>query len=618
MLFFFAGYEIDFERIRGEPLRLGALGWLLSLVLAYAIGGVLAAMGIVLSLLFVGSAMATTAIGTLIPILSDAGELKSRFGTYMLGAGAMGEFGPILLITLVFSTTKSELTNALILVAFVVVAVLAGVVAVRSMGRGWEVLEQTLETSSQLAIRVTVVIVFALAALASQLGLDLLLGGFVAGIILRLALRGHEVNVLESKLVAVGYGFLIPFFFVVSGISVNLHALVDHPVEFLKVPMFLALFLIVRGTPALLLYRTALRARERVALALFSATELPLIVAITTIAIHDGHMRSSTAASLILAAICSTALYPILGLRLRAATELETFLARGRGRTTRPAVHSARRACRPRARIALPGSGRLSDRRAAGWMSPGDDLGGTAVEVDALKVVRGGRAVLRGISLRVGRGAVTGLLGPSGSGKSTLMRAIVGVQVLAGGRVTVLGEAAGSPGLRRGVGYVTQAPSVYGDITVEENLRYFASVVGVGHERIAEVIETVGLAGFERRVVGSLSGGERSRVSLATALLGDPELLVLDEPTVGLDPVLRAELWQTFHALAAAGRTLLVSSHVMDEASACDTLLLLRDGALLAQTTPAGLREQTGEQDLGRAFLAVIEQAGAGAAEGGR
>jgi Kef-type K+ transport system membrane component KefB len=318
MLFFFAGYEIDFERIKGQPLRLAAFGWIISLVLAYTVGGLLSMAGIVLSLVYTGSALATTAIGTLIPILRDADELRTRFGTYMLGAGAMGEFGPILLITLVFST-KGAVENALILIVFIVLAVLAGVIAVRSMGRTWNLFERTLETSSQLAIRVTVVIVFALAALANSLGLDLLLGGFVAGIITRLALRGHEVEVLESKLTAVGYGFLIPFFFVASGVGVNLQALLDDPIQFLKVPMFLALFLLVRGTPALVLYRKVLDTRERAALALFSATELPLVVAITTIAVDEGHMRSSTAASLILAAICSTAIYPILALRLRAS-----------------------------------------------------------------------------------------------------------------------------------------------------------------------------------------------------------------------------------------------------------------------------------------------------------
>ncbi len=233
----------------------------------------------------------------------------------------------------------------------------------------------------------------------------------------------------------------------------------------------------------------------------------------------------------------------------------------------------------------------------------------TAIEIEDLCVVRGGRSVIDGLELRVAAGSVTGLLGPSGCGKSTLMRAIVGVQIIQAGRVMVLGEPGGSPRLRRRVGYVTQAPSVYGDLSISENLRYFAAVVGVGQKRVAEVIHTVGLAGREQQIVGSLSGGERSRVSLASALLNDPELLVLDEPTVGLDPVLRAELWRTFHELASTGSTLLISSHVMDEASECHKLLLMRAGALLEQTTPERLRQQTGEQDLGRAFLAVIEQA---------
>jgi len=233
--------------------------------------------------------------------------------------------------------------------------------------------------------------------------------------------------------------------------------------------------------------------------------------------------------------------------------------------------------------------------------------GRPAIAVSELTVVRGGRAVLNGLTLDVEPGRVTGLLGPSGCGKSTLMRAIVGVQIVASGAVTVLGEPAGSASLRRRVGYVTQAPSVYGDLSIEENLRFFASVVGADERRIAELIDTVGLAGLEGRVAGSLSGGQRSRVSLATALLGRPAVLVLDEPTVGLDPVLRAELWRDFHELAAAGTTLLISSHVMDEAAECDEVILMRDGAVLRQTTPDGLRAETGEQDLSRAFLALIE-----------
>ena len=316
LLFFFAGYEIDFKRIRGSPLRLALLGWLLSLVLAYTVGGLLALTGVVLSLLFTGSAMATTAIGTLLPILSDAGEMRSRFGTFLLAAGAIGEFGPILLVTLVFST-KSPAANVAILIAFVAVAVVASVVAVRGVGRHWTMLERSLDTSSQLAIRAAVLTIFALVALASTLGLELLLGGFAAGVIVRLALREREVEIFESKLTAVGYGFLIPFFFVVSGIEFDLSALLDDPIRLLELPLFLALFFVVRGVPALLLYRHEFERRDRLALGFFSATQLPLVVAITTIAVEQGHMRSSTAASLVGAAVLSTTIFPLVALRLR-------------------------------------------------------------------------------------------------------------------------------------------------------------------------------------------------------------------------------------------------------------------------------------------------------------
>jgi Kef-type K+ transport system membrane component KefB len=316
MLFFFAGYEIDFERIKGDPLKLAIAGWILSLALAYTVGGLLAAAGIVLSLLFTGSAIATTAIGTLVPILTDAGELKTRFGTYLLAAGAVGEFGPILLITLFFSTGR-PISSALILILFIAVAVLAALVAIRGIDFGWDTFNRTMETSAQLPIRTAVVLIFALAALATNLGLDLLLGGFVAGIITRLALRGREVPILESKLNAVGYGFLIPFFFVVSGVEFKLDELTSDPKEFAKVAMFAAAFLIVRGIPALVLYVKRMDLRDRAALAFFSSTELPLVVAITTIAIDRGEMRELTAASLVGAAILSTALFPLIGLRLR-------------------------------------------------------------------------------------------------------------------------------------------------------------------------------------------------------------------------------------------------------------------------------------------------------------
>ncbi len=203
---------------------------------------------------------------------------------------------------------------------------------------------------------------------------------------------------------------------------------------------------------------------------------------------------------------------------------------------------------------------------------------GPAIGVDDLVVRRGGREVLHGLSFAVAPGRVTGLLGPSGCGKTTLMRAIVGVQIVESGKIAVLGRAAGSPELRAGIGYVTQAPSVYGDLSVRENLRYFSRVLGVDPERIEETIGTVDLGEQADQVVSSLSGGQSARVSLATALLGEPDALVLDEPTVGLDPVLRRDLWATFRSLAAAGTTLLVSSHVMEEAEHCDELLLMRDG----------------------------------------
>jgi ABC-2 type transport system ATP-binding protein len=231
-----------------------------------------------------------------------------------------------------------------------------------------------------------------------------------------------------------------------------------------------------------------------------------------------------------------------------------------------------------------------------------------AIAVRDLHVTRGGTEVLEGITVEVPAAAVTGLLGPSGCGKSTLMRAIVGVQVVAGGSIEVLGESAGSPALRTKVGYVTQAPSVYGDLSVRENLVFFRRVLGAAPERVDAVVAAVGLERFADRVVNTLSGGQRARVSLATALLNEPPVLVLDEPTVGLDPVLRRSLWTIFHDLAAGGASLLVSSHVMDEAGNCDRLLLMREGRILAAATPDELRADTGEQDLGEAFLRTIER----------
>ena len=234
-----------------------------------------------------------------------------------------------------------------------------------------------------------------------------------------------------------------------------------------------------------------------------------------------------------------------------------------------------------------------------------------AIAVRGLRVVRGRNRVIEGLDLTVPAGQVVGLLGPSGSGKTTLMRAIVGAQIVAGGTIEVLGEPAGSAALRRRVGYTTQSPSVYPDLTVAENLRYAASILRADDERVAATLADVDLAGFGKRIVRTLSGGELSRVSLALTLLGQPDLLVLDEPTVGLDPVLRRDLWGLFHRLRDGGASLLVSSHVMDEAVRCERLVLMRSGAILADGTLAELLERTGAPDAEGAFLHLVDQANA-------
>lgn len=241
-----------------------------------------------------------------------------------------------------------------------------------------------------------------------------------------------------------------------------------------------------------------------------------------------------------------------------------------------------------------------------------DELAGTpAVAIDGLRVVRGKRVALDDVSVRIARGTITGILGPSGCGKTTLIRAIVGTQIVAGGSVTVLGRPAGSADLRHRVGYVTQDPTIYPDLRVVDNVRYFAALYGTDAHAADEAIDAVGLGDHRTALAANLSGGQRTRVSLACALVAHPELLVLDEPTVGLDPVLRVDLWQQFDELARGGTTLLVSSHVMDEADHCGDLLLMREGRVLAHSTPERLRKDTGCTSLEDAFLSVIRHSDA-------
>jgi Kef-type K+ transport system membrane component KefB len=315
MLFFFAGYEIDFDRIKGRPLKLGVLAWLLSVLIAFGAGGLLETSGLVLSFLFTGAAMTSTSLGALIPILKDADENRTKFGTMTIAAGACAEFGPILLLTLVLTESKPW-DQAIVLLAFLLIAVVISVASVRASWRSWPALERTLNLSSQLAVRVTVLLIFALVFLAEGLGLDVLLGGFVAGMIVRASLRGRETEQFESKVYAIGFGLLIPFFFVSSGISFDLDALTSSSSALIKLPVFLVLMVLARGLPALLLYREDLETNQRRALALLSATQLPLVVAIATIGVEGGHMQPSTAAALIGAAVLTMLFFPILGLGL--------------------------------------------------------------------------------------------------------------------------------------------------------------------------------------------------------------------------------------------------------------------------------------------------------------
>lgn len=235
-------------------------------------------------------------------------------------------------------------------------------------------------------------------------------------------------------------------------------------------------------------------------------------------------------------------------------------------------------------------------------------LNNTAIEITDLHVTRGKHHVLSGFSLCLPAGSITGILGPSGCGKSTLIRAIAGVQIIRSGDVTVLGHPAGSAVNREKVAYVTQASSVYPDLTVDQNLRYFAQVSGANRTAVEQALRDVGLTGRESDLTGNLSGGQRARVSLAAALVGDAEVYLLDEPTVGLDPVLRRDLWRLFTGLAQNGKTLLVSSHVMDEAARCDRVLLMREGQLIADATPDELRRDSGQNDLEQAFLTLAER----------
>ena len=316
-LFLMAGYEIDFARVRGRPMRLALWGWGISLVFGLVTAGILVVEDLAISALLVGLAVTTTAIGTLLPMLRDAGEIETPFGPYVLAAGAVGEFLPIVAIA-VLLTSDNPATTIVLLIAFVALVAVAAAVALHpTPPKVLALMRRHLDSSAQLPVRIVVLLVIVLVWIANDLGLDVLLGAFSAGIIVRLLNTGDDAPRVTTKIEAVGYGFMIPIFFIVSGIDFDLDSLLDDASTLARLPLFLGMFLLARGVPALLLYRRELDRRDRVALGLFSATALPLVVAITQIGLDTGRMQPNNAAALVGAGILSVTFLPLIAFRLR-------------------------------------------------------------------------------------------------------------------------------------------------------------------------------------------------------------------------------------------------------------------------------------------------------------
>ncbi len=314
-LFFFAGYEIRLGQIKGQPLKLAGKGWLLSLALAYSIAAILQETGVVWSGLLTGSALVTTAIGTLIPILRDEGRLTGDFGRNILAIGAVGEFGPVLIVTILLTASVGAIEQIVLLGAFIVIAVLTGLAATGAASKWFDFITARMDNSGQLPVRLAVLLVFALVVIAGSLGMDVILGAFAAGMIMRLIVGESDFAAFDSKMEAVGFGFLIPFFFVISGMNLDIEALFGSTRGIIELPVFFLLMLLVRGLPELLFYRRVLPKDQLPPLALLSSTQLPLVVAITTIGLERAEMRPSTAAALVTAAVLTVLVFPTLALR---------------------------------------------------------------------------------------------------------------------------------------------------------------------------------------------------------------------------------------------------------------------------------------------------------------
>ena len=321
-LFFLAGMEIDFERIRGAPARYGALGWLLSIVIGAVAAVALHVTGVIHATVLVALALTTTAMGTLMPILRDSGILDQRFGNYVVGAGAVGEFGPVVIVSIILAVEAGEAWHSALLFAFAAVVVATALVSLRAPpARVVRLVQTTMGTSGQLAVRLSILLVIALAVLASEFGLDVILGAFAAGIIVGIVIRGTDAREFAGKLDAVGFGFLIPIFFIATGMDYDLDGLFSDAASLVLVPGFTLLFLVIRGVPAELLYRRELAPGERRSLALFSAAALPLLVAITQIGLDTHTMRPEVAVSLVGAGMLSVLIYPLLALAVHRRAE---------------------------------------------------------------------------------------------------------------------------------------------------------------------------------------------------------------------------------------------------------------------------------------------------------
>lgn len=317
-LFFLAGLELDFEALRGRPLALGAAGWALTMALALAVTFLLRTTGFLNAPVMIAITLATTAVGALLPILRDSGELRTRFGALVMGAGAVGELGPVVVVSIVLTREHTTWHQSALLLAFASVAVAAAVTAAQVRMRPVvRLLARTLHASSQLPVRICILLLIGLVVLAADFGLDMILGAFAAGMVVRLASEGEKGQLLREKLEAIGFGFLVPVFFVLSGIKFDLSALLESTDALLRVPVFLALFLLIRGAPSLLIYRKELGRGERLPFVLYISTALPLVVAITDIGVQTGRMRTDNAAALVGAGMLSVLLFPLIALALR-------------------------------------------------------------------------------------------------------------------------------------------------------------------------------------------------------------------------------------------------------------------------------------------------------------